>query len=272
MRILMLWLLPSMAWATPAMVTTTQGKVELVSDGKTEVAPAAPFLFRDGMVLTLSAGAEAVLLFDGAAKRLTGPTSATKESLSGGNVVSGAGPNTSLLDEVLAVQHSQAQAGAHRGGVVLRRPVPGGDVLDLKEIRWACDACGEQTVTVVDFLEGTTLWTGKGTGAVEYGGPPLADGGVQIAVGGERFTVYRADAVKRKNLDKVKAGASEPIRALEETQDAVGSISVLTGLYVHIGLESDALYLADAAAKAHPDEPGFVGLRDGLEKRVFAGQ
>ena len=272
MRAIFLLCLPSLAWAAPAMVTTTQGKVELVADGKIEAAPAAPFLFRDGMELRLGDGAAAVLLYDGAAKRLVGPTTATKDGLSGGGAVSGAGKHTSLLDEVLAVQHSQARAGAHRGGIQLLRPVPGGDVLALQEIRWKCDGCGPMSVEVVDFLEGTTLWSGKGEGLVAYDGPPLTGDGVQIAVGDERFTVYRADDAKRKNLERVQAAAVAPMQSLEASKDEVGSTSVLAGLYVHIGLETEALYLADAAVRAHPDEAGFVQLRDGLEQRVFASR
>lgn len=272
MRAIFLLCLPSLAWAAPAMVTTTQGRVELVADGKSEAAPAAPFLFRDGMELRLGDGAAAVLLYDGAAKRLVGPTTATKEGLSGGRAVSGAGKSTSLLDEVLAVQHSQAQAGAHRGGVELIRPVPGGDLLTLQEIRWRCDGCSPMSVEVVDFIAGTTLWSGEGAGTVVYDGPALTGDGVQIAIGDERFTVYRADDAKRKNLEKVRAAAVAPMQSLEASKDGVGIVSVLTGLYVHIGLETDALYLADAAVIRHPGQLGFVQLREGLEQRVFASR
>ncbi|MCB9677299.1 MAG: hypothetical protein H6737_19465 [Alphaproteobacteria bacterium] len=261
------------AHAAPAMVTTTNGDVRLVVDGgKADPAPATPFLLKDGMQLKLSAGAQAVLLYNGTAKRFVGPATATPSAVEGGKAVSGAGKSGSMLDELLAVQHSQAQAGAHRGGVQLVRPVPGGDILALKEIRWSCEACGEQTVEVVDFLEGQTVWTGKGTGAVSYAGPALTGDSYQIAVGDERFTVYVAGESKKKMLEKATEAAHDPIAALEKNNDHVGATSVLTGLYAHIGLESEALYLIDAKLAEKPGDKGLLAIRDGLEQRTFPAQ
>lgn len=259
-----LWI--ASASAAPAMVTTTQGEVSIAGAGP---APAAPFLLDDGMELKLADGAQVVVLCDGTAKRLTGPSTLTRAQLTGGKAVSGAGKATSLLDDLLSVQHSQASAGAHRGGVVLTRPLAGGDVLGLQEIRWRCGACGEQTVEVVDFLEGETVWSGKGTGSVRYTGPDLAADSYQIAVGGERFTVYRANDGKRANLERAREAAAGPMASLKAEGDAVGEASVLTGLYVHIGLESDALWMADALAAKHPGDAGFAALVAGLERHVL---
>lgn len=257
------------AFAAPAMVTTTNGEVKLVQEGKTDMAPATPFLLHDGMELKLGEGAQAVLLFNGTAKRLVGPTSASTSDVEGGKAVSGAGKDGSMLDELLSVQHSQAVAGAHRGGVELKRPVPGGDLLALKEIRWSCEKCGEQTVELVDFLEGETVWSGKGTGSVMYDGPALTGDSYQIAVGDERFTVYVAGDGKKQKLAQAKEAAKGPIAMLEKGDDKVGATSVLTGLYAHIGLESEALYLVDARMAEHPGEAGYAAIRDGLEQRTF---
>lgn len=253
------------ALAGPALVTTVRGEVALGQGA----APDAPFLLEDGVELKLADGAQVVVLFDGTAKRLTGPSTVTRAALKGGGAVSGAGKASSMLDDLLSVQHSQATAGAHRGGVALVRPLAGGDVLALREIRWTCVGCGEQEVEVIDFLEGETLWTGRGTGSVAYTGPAPTSDSVQIAVGRERFTVYLANDGKRANLAKAEAAAKAPMEALRAEGDAVGAGSVLAGLYLHIGLASDALWLADGWVAKHPDEPGWAALRSELERRAL---
>jgi len=265
----MLGLLLQSALAAPAMVTTTNGEVSLVEDGKSAAAPATPFLLKDGMELKLGTGAQAVVLYNGTAKRLVGPTTASTLTVEGGKAVSGMGKSGSMLDELLAVQHSQAKAGAHRGGVAMMRPVPGGDVLALQEIRWTCEDCGEQKVEVVDFLEGTTVWSGAGTGSVVYDGPTLKGVSYQIAVGDERFTIYIAGDEKREKLDKVKAAMKQPIEMLEASNDVVGSYSVFTEIYTHIGLETDALYMVDERLATEPGNEGYVAIRDQLEQRTF---
>ncbi|MEZ4317524.1 MAG: hypothetical protein R3F61_08465 [Myxococcota bacterium] len=265
-----LGLLVPTSFASPAMVTTTNGEVKLVlEDGKSDAAPATPFLLKDGMQLKLLAGSQAVVLYNGTAKRLVGPATASTSTVEGGKAVSGAGKSGSMLDELLSVQHSQAQAGAHRGGVELVRPVPGGDLLSLREIRWKCEACGEQKVEVVDFLEGETVWSSKGSGSVVYAGPELTGDTYQIAVGDERFTVYLAGEGKKKMLARAKEAAADPVAVLEAQNDPVGATSVLTGLYALIGLESEALYLVDAKVAEHPDQSGYAAIRDGLEQRTF---
>jgi hypothetical protein len=255
------------ASASPAMVTTTQGEVSVVSAGHAASAPPAPFLLAEGAELKLADGAQVVVLYDGTAKRLTGPATVSRASMTGGKAHSGAGRATSMLDDLLSVQHSQASAGAHRGGVALVRPLPGGDVLGLSTIRWRCDGCGEQVVEVVDFLEGHTVWTARGVGEVTYTGPALTGDSYQIAVGSERFTVYLADAGKRANLAKATQAATAPMEALRAQGDGVGEASVLSGLYAHIGLESDALWLLDSLAAKHPTEAGYAALAASLERR-----
>jgi len=263
------WLSSALA-STPAMVTTTHGEVVLLAaDGESSAAPAAPFLLKDGVRLKLGSGAQVVLLYGGTAKRLVGPTTTSVSEVEGGKAVQGAGASGSVLDELLNVHHSQAQAGAHRGGLLMVRPVPGGDLLNLGEIRWRCEGCGEQTVTVVDFLEDETVWTGKGTGSVRYGGPALTADTYQIGIGDEHFTIYLAGEGKRKMLDKVKLAAAEPIATLEADGDKVGATSVFTGLYSLIGLQSDALYLVDERIEKEPSEKGYTELRDALEARAF---
>lgn len=266
---LFLAVLPSIALAsTPAMVTATTGEVKLVGNGQTEASPDAPFLLKDDQKLEIAEGAAAVLLFEGGATRVTGPATTTVASLSGGSAVKGAGSGASTLDGLLSVKSSMARAGAHRGGINLVRPVPGGDVLKVKEIRWACD-CGEQTVDIVDFIEGETVWTGKGTGSVVYDGPELSADSYQIAVGDEHFTVYRANGDKRKQFIAAQQTASTPMDAMVASGDLAGGVSLLTGLYSHLGLDSEALYLVDGMIAKHPDDGGLVALRSSIEKRAL---
>ena len=66
-----------------------------------------------------------------------------------------------------------------------------------------------------------------------------------------------------------KDAAKAPIASLESHQDDVGATSVLTGLYAFIGLESAALDLVDAKIVEHPEDKGYVAIRNGLEQRAF---
>jgi hypothetical protein len=269
MSVFLLSLLSASA-ATPAMVTTTNGEVKLVKEGKADTAPAAPFLLTEDMQLQLGNGAHAVVLYNGTAKRVLGPATTSTKTMEGGKAVSGAGKAGSMLDDLLAVQHSQAQAGAHRGGIQLHRPVPGTDVVAVKDIRWACEKCGEQEVQVVDFLAGETVWTGKGTGSVAYDGPALTGDTYQIAVGDERFTIYIANAEKRKLLDQATEAAEGSDDGVAD--DAAAALSVKTALYTHVGFPTEALYLVDAAIAEKPDDASLVALRDGLEAKLFPNE
>ncbi len=269
LAVLSVFAAPAVA-ATPAMVTTTNGEVKVVKAGKADTAPAAPFLLTDDMTLELGSGAQAVLLYNGTAKRVLGPATTSTKQMEGGKAVSGAGKTGSMLDDLLSVQHSQAQAGAHRGGIQLHRPVPGTDVLAVQDIRWACEKCGEQEVEIVDFLEGETVWTGKGTGAVTYDGPALTGDSYQIVIGDERFTIYVADAEKKKLLEQATEAAEGSDDAVAD--DAAAALSVKTALYTHVGFPTEALYLVDSAIAKNPGDASLIALRDGLETKLFSNE
>jgi hypothetical protein len=218
----------------PAMVTLVRGPVTLVDGGKPAPAPAAPFLLVAGQTLDLGAGAHVVFLRQGGAFTVDGPKVVDPVAFRA------PANGTDQVGALLQKRTSLVSAGAARSaGLVLTRPVPRSPALDLRDIRWRCDACGPQDVVLLDLHADTTVWTGHGDGAVRYDGPALAPGTYAVRVGADEFAVRvspRADA------DAAVAGAHP-----ESIPDPGDRAAAVAGTLLLAGYPTDALATLEAA-------------------------
>lgn len=175
---LLLALLALAADPPPAMVTSVSGSVTVVDGKSRKPAPPPPFILPASQSLDLAAGAHVVMLRQGGAFAVDGPRvvdpSAFKAPASGGDKVG----------DLLQKRTSLAAAGAARGaGPTLLRPVPNAPAVRVDEVRWTCEACGEQAVRIVDLRADSAVWTGQGTGSVTLDAP-LPPGTYAVHVGG----------------------------------------------------------------------------------------
>lgn len=262
-------LLPTFASAGDiALVTLSSGEVR-AGDA---ASPAAPFVLEPGKPLTLAEGASVVVLFDGNASRFRGPRDLSLDDLS---VDQAKRANASALAAVLSRDVSFAKAGASRGGEVqLTRPLPGGTVVAPQDIRWSCDACGEQSVEIYAFLEDKTVWTGKGDGMASYAGPPLAAGPYLVRIGSREFSFTVADQATRERVNLARAAAdtaSEDLKS-QGVADAAALVSIPAGVYLRSGLPSEALWLIDDAIAEHPKDAALQELRASYERQAGLAQ
>jgi hypothetical protein len=248
----MMWLLVGAALAAdppPSMVTLATGAVTVVQGKTRTVAPAAPFLLASGQTLDLAAGAHVVILRSGGAFSADGPRVVDAKALA---------PATATPDEVgslLSNRTSLASAGAARAaGLTLTRPVPNTPAYAIADVRWVCDGCGPQPVEVRDLRADTSVWTGKGDGAVRYDGPALAPGVYLVRVGGNEFSVRVSPADEEQALLGGLQGIPDPAdRAASEA-----------GALLLAGHPTDALARLEAA--------GLTGLVAATEKLAGVGK
>jgi len=222
------------AETSPAMVTLVKGPVTVVTAGSASAAPAAPFLLPAGSTLQVGAGGRVVLLRQGGAHAVDGPATVDPAGLrvqgSASDAVAG------LLEK----RTSLATAGASRGGTLtVVRPVPQAPVLALGEIRWTCQACGTQDVSLVDLRADSTLWTARGEGSVTYGGPALRPGTYVVRVGTTE-SALRVPA--RTEADALVAAAH-----LDAIADPTDRAAALGGTYLLAGYPTDALAVLEGA-------------------------
>jgi hypothetical protein len=257
------------AAASPAMVTTARGTVQLVTGEETRDAPAPPFLLEEGQSLSLDEGALVVVLFEGSATQLSGPASVDHASLK--QPLSATRAGVDVLDELLARRVSTAATGASRGvgDIHLVRPVPGSTVIAPIAIAWRCEGCGPQKIEVHDLLEGQSVWSGTGTDTVAYAGPALAPGAYSVVLAGRdhAFTVVEAD--QRARAEQAVGAAREAAKEMAAgVADAAAQTSVVASVFLQAGLPSEALYTIDAALEAHPDDAALVELREAFEAKA----
>lgn len=255
------------ALAAPAMVTTAKGDVKLAG---ADQALQAPFVLNDGQSLELSDGALVVLLYQGAATQVTGPTTLSHAQLE--QAAASSGGDASVLNELLARGTSTARAGATRaaGELQLQRPVPGGAVLNAQTIAWTCGDCGEQSVQVYSFRDDEVVWTGAGTDQVAFGGEPLSPGPYSVTVGATEFSFTVAKKDLREQVAQSMPLVDSSVAQLKEqgVSDAAVLLSVPASVYLQAGLGTEALYLVDAALAESPQDPGLLELKKTLEQRA----
>lgn len=228
----------------PAMVTSVVGTVTVV-DGKTRSpAPSPPFILAATQSLDLAAGSRVVMLRQGGAFAVDGPRvvdpTAFKAPTTGGDKVG----------ELLQKRTSLAAAGAARAaGPSLLRPVPNAPAVEVREVRWTCDACGEQDVKLTDLRADTVVWSGKGTDRVALAGP-LSPGTYAVTVGSSERT-FRV--VPRAEADAIVAAVKA-----ETVADPKDRAAAVAGALFLGGYATDALTTLEAA--------GVTDLVDDYEK------
>jgi len=260
-------LVPTLAEAAPALVTTTRGGVEVVAAGTPHPAPAAPFVLQEGETLKVADGGLVVLLYEGHATQVSGPATLDHAGLKRPATTTQAGVD--VLDELLTRHVSTAPTGASRGGgsATLVRPVPGSALATAHDLAWRCDGCGEQQVAVHDLLTGDVVWTGKGTEAVTYGGPALGAGAYAVVLQGRDYAFTVIDEAERTKVKSVVEVARSAAAGLDGEDPAMHA-SIEAAVWFQAGLPSDGLWVVDQALKAHPADPGLVELRATLERRA----
>lgn len=217
--------------SSPSMVTLATGGVTVV-DGKTRSpAPAAPFLLTGTQTLDLAPGAHVVILRGGGAFSADGPKTVDARTLAP------AASGTSSVGDLLSKRTSLAGAGAARaGGLAVTRPVPGAPAFAIGEVRWRCEACGPQDVSLVDLREDTVVWTARGEGTVRYDGPALTPGVYAVRVGAQEVSLRLAPTSER---DKLLTGT-----ALANPADQAAAEA---GALLLAGYPTDALTRLEAA-------------------------
>ena len=265
-------LAPIPAWAGAVLVTTVKGDVQLVDQGAHSTVPTPPFVLGTNQSLAVGAGGIVVLLHDGDATQVQGPTTIDSASLKVRSSASMATPG--VLDELINRQASSARAGATRSGptdLVVSRPLPGTAVVGLHEIRWAC-TCDPQTVSVYDFSTGEVVWTKQASGHVNYDGPALHPGAWSVNLGGHDFMFVVLSADEQKRVESARSVADSAAAKLKASgvSDPASLVALPAGIYAQADLPSDALWLVDQALVAHPGNADLLKLEDDYVKR--AGQ
>lgn len=233
MLLLFLAALAADAPAPPAMVTMVRGPVVLVEGARRTPAPSPPFLLTPKQSLDVAAGGHVVLLRQGGAFAVDGPKVVDPESFR----VAATGDQVGTL---LQKHTSLASAGAARGaGPSVVRPVPNSTVLAVPEIRWRCDACGPQDVTIVDLRADAVKFTGRGEGAVKLGDVALPPGTYSVTVGGSERT-FRV--VPRAEADALVAATHADTIADPKDRAATVAATLLLA-----GYPTDALGTLEAA-------------------------
>jgi hypothetical protein len=271
--VVLLWLailLPVGALAGPALVTSTSGKVEVVTGDKAEAAPAAPFAVQETQSLRLAAGASALVLNQGSAQQLTGPTEVKISSM--GSAGEAKGNEQSSLASLLQKDTYTARVGATRGGVgtVLLRPAPDSTLVQLRSIQWHSEG-GPMTVEIHEMMTlFESVWSGTGTGRVVYDGGPLEPGEYAVHLDGKYLPFVVASAKEKAASAAALAEVSTHATALEKSgvSDRAALLSLPAAIYMQARMPTEALYLVDAALEQKPQDPGLLKLRTDLEKKA----
>lgn len=247
--------------AQPAMMTTAKGSVQL--DGQ---SVAAPLVLGEGQSLVLADGASVVLLYGGAATQVKGPATVSLESLQAASASTG--EQVAVLDTVLARDAHTQRTGATRaaGELQLQRPIAGDQILAMHTLSWSCEgACAEESVSIYSFREDSVVWTGSGAGSVAYSGEPLAPGPYTLTLAGQEFGFKVASKDEQSALNgAVGALAGVPGGAELSTADQA---ALETGLLLHAGYRSDALWSLDARLATETD-PDLQAARAALETQA----
>ena len=247
--------------AQPAMMTTAKGSVQL--DGQ---SVAAPLVLGEGQSLVLGEGASVVLLYGGAATQVKGPATVSLESLQAASASTG--EEVAVLDSVLARDAHTQRTGATRaaGELQLQRPIAGDQILALQTLSWACEgSCTEEAVSIYSFREDSVVWTGSGAGSVRYSGEPLAPGPYTLSIAGQEFGFKVASAEEQST---VNAAVNIGKNGYGSTQLSVADQAAIeTGLLIHAGYRSDALWSLDARLAKQAD-PELQAARAALETQA----
>ncbi|MFT5583565.1 MAG: hypothetical protein ACI9VR_001143 [Cognaticolwellia sp.] len=247
--------------AQPAMMTTAKGSVQLNGE-----RVAAPLVLGEGQSLVLAEGASVVLLYGGAATQVKGPTTISLESLQAASASTG--EQVAVLDTVLARDAHTQRTGATRaaGELQLQRPVPGDQILAMHTVSWHCEGpCADEAVSIYSFREDTVVWAGSGAGTSIYTGPELAAGPYTLTVAGQEFGFRVASSNEQSTLSgALSAVGTAPGTAELSTADQA---ALETGLLLHAGYRSDALWALDARL-AKQDDPELQAARKALETQA----
>ncbi len=260
----------SSARASPALVTTTRGSVELVRQGESVPAPTPPFILEDGASLNLGDEALVVVLFEGSATQLHGPREVGQDDLKTREAAPAT--RTSTLDSLLTARTQLSRAGASRAGgsqMHLTRPVPGAQVVAIPYIAWRCDVCPPTQVSVYDLRNDVDVWTGEGTSQITYDGPALTPGAYLLALGDRdhAFTVVATeDSQRLTSLVEAASQASDELVGVGA--DIAARTSIIAAVYLQSGFPSEALYTIDKAVIQHPQDQALQSLRASFELRA----
>ncbi|MED5374045.1 MAG: hypothetical protein VX899_23710 [Myxococcota bacterium] len=252
--------------ASPGLVTTARGDVTLNGE-----PVSVPLVLAEGQTLDLGAGAEVVVLYQGAASQHQGPSTLTVSELQGASASTG--EQVATLDSVLSRETSTARTGATRAAAELQllRPVVGDEVFALQSIQWRCaetaqgQPCPEIPVEVYSFMDDAVLWTAAGAGSVDYAGPELPPGPYTVRLSGVDFAFKVASAGEKEQVQSAVQTASQAGSALSQ----VDQLSLVVGLYAQSGHLSEALWALESGMKAQ-QAPELDALQATLETQ--AGQ
>jgi hypothetical protein len=268
-------LLGVLSWSAPCaagvsvILLHADTAVQLKTVGRGIKPAPVPLALSEGQSIEIPEGAQARLLINGRPRTLHGPASVSTQALgeAGGRGSDDAG----FLDSLGLRRQVGMVAGATRSGAVrpgkpvVVRPLPRSSAVGIGEIRWKCEACGEQKVSVIKMWPRSSLWRGTGSGQVTYSGRELAPGVYGIQLNGGPPSVFDViDAPRAQRIESaaktVNEGVVEPYQRL----------SVEVALWWLSDVKSEALRRLDAAILAHPDDPRFKALRAQYEEGLDA--
>lgn len=261
---------PSLAAASPALVTTTRGEVQLEQNGEASTAPAVPFVFDAPDRLTLADDALVVVLFEGAATQLHGPRTVGLDDLKTRQAAPS--EHSGTLDSLLTARITTSRAGASRDGATtahLTRPVPGSRLTALQSVAWRCDACAAESVSLYDLQRDVDVWAGSGDGSVIYDGPALQPGAYLLALDGREHAITVVSERDRTELTQlVDAATAASDQLVGVGADVAARTSVLAAVYLQAGYPTEALYALDHALAEHPEDAELQALRERYELRA----
>lgn len=263
--------LPQAALAeAPAMVTTARGEVQLITGDTAAELPPLPVLLAPGQSLKLGDGALVVVLCGGQATKIEGPATVGLDRLRRSDSDDPAAPG--VLADLLSRQSSTARPAASRGGpeMTLLRPVPWTSLLSPALIRWRCEDCGQQAVQIYDFRADEVVWTGEGTGGVDYSGPALKPGAYYVVIGSRDFPFTVPPAEDQARLKEALAMIEAAHAGLPPGDPGAEAarIGLDVGVLVAAEMPTEALYLLDGALERLPDDPDLKKLKEDVETRV----
>jgi hypothetical protein len=268
-------LLGVLSWSTPCaagvsvILLHADAAVQVKTVGR-DIKPApVPLALSEGQSIEIPEGAQARLLINGRPRTMHGPASVSTQAVGGAK--GHRSDDSGILDSLGLTRQIGMAAGATRGGAVrpgqpvLLRPLPRSSALGISEIRWVCEACGEQKVRVIKMSTRSPLWRGTGLGRVTYSGRELAPGEYGIQLNGgppSPFDVIGAEKAQRieSAAKTVNEGVVEPYQRL----------SAEVALWWLSDVKSEALRRLDAAILTYPEEPRFKTLRAQYEEGLDA--
>jgi len=266
----LLSLLPAVALAGPALVTSASGQVEVITAGKAAAASSPPFAVQGDQVLRLAEGASVLILNQGSAQQLKGPAEVKVSSLASAGAAKGSAQ--SALSSLLQKDASTARVGGTRGVAdkYLLRPVESSPLLKLRSIQWPATGTSTMVAVLEMMTNDEVVWSGTGDGEVSYDGEPLPPGEYAVYVEGKYHPFTVASAAEQAASVEALAEVSHYAAALEKSgfSDQAALLSLPVAVYLQAGMPTEALYLVDAALKKQPGDPGLLELRSAIENKV----